>query len=133
MPFVGPFTLGKGERIYSRTLIEKLFNGSDRKSFSAYPLRVVYTLVECKEQNVPVKMMVSVSKKHFKRAVKRNRVKRQIREGYRLQKQLVMDAMNNKPNQQLLLAFIWLADDIYDTRHIAQQVRRLLNRIVEKV
>ena len=65
--------------------------------------------------------------------MKRNRVKRQIREGYRLQKQLVMDAMNNKPNQQLLLAFIWLADDIYDTRHIAQQVRRLLNRIVEKV
>ena len=46
---------------------------------SAFPIRVVYRLVDQQPDMAQVQMLVSVPKKHFKRAVKRNRVKRQIR------------------------------------------------------
>lgn len=130
---VGSFTLSKEERICSRKLIEKLFKGSDSQSLASFPLRVVYLLTENEAKDVPVKMMVSVSKRHFKQAVKRNRVKRQVREAYRLQKLLITEPMATRPQQQLLIAFIWLADELYTSDEVAKHVAQLLNRIVEKL
>ena len=72
-----PNTLRKSERLDKKKVIEKMFAGGSR-SFSVFPLRVVYLPVE--ELEAPVSILVSVSKRRFKRAVKRNRVKRQIRE-----------------------------------------------------
>ena len=72
-----PNTLRKSERLDRKKVIEKMFAGGSR-SFSVFPLRVVYLPVE--ELEAPVSILVSVSKRRFKRAVKRNRVKRQIRE-----------------------------------------------------
>ena len=66
-------TLCKAERLNSKILIEKMFAGGS-KSFSIFPLRVVYMPVE--NQDVQASILLSVSKKRFKRAVKRNRVKR---------------------------------------------------------
>lgn len=75
------YTLPKLERLNSRILIEKLFTGGS-KSLPAFPLRIVYMPVE--GENLPtISLLISVPKKRFKRAVKRNRVKRQIREAYR--------------------------------------------------
>ena len=74
-----PNTLRKSERLDKKKVIEKMFAGGSR-SFSVFPLRVVYLPVE--ELEAPVSILVSVSKRRFKRAVKRNRVKRQIREAY---------------------------------------------------
>ena len=76
-------TLCKAERLNSKILIEKMFAG-DSKSFSIFPLRVVYMPVE--NQDVQASILLSVLKKRFKRAVKRNRVKRQLREAYRMHK-----------------------------------------------
>ena len=74
-------TLPKSERLDKKKVIEKMFAGGSR-SFSVFPLRVVYLPVE--ELEAPVSILVSVSKRRFKRAVKRNRVKRQIIEAYRM-------------------------------------------------
>ena len=87
MPGSASPTFNKRERIVSRTLIEKLFSKGSSQSTSAFPLRVVYMQEERKEGEEPVQILISVSKRHFKRAVKRNRVKRQIRECYRHHKQ----------------------------------------------
>lgn len=76
-------TLHKSERLDKKKVIDKMFSGGAR-SFSVFPLRVVYLPVE--ELEAPVSILVSVSKRRFKRAVKRNRVKRQIREAYRKNK-----------------------------------------------
>ena len=75
-----PNTLRKSERLDKKKVIEKMFAGGSR-SFSVFPLRVVYLPVE--ELEVSASILISVSKRRFKRAVKRNRVKRQIREAYR--------------------------------------------------
>src|SRR3712207_1426166 len=90
MPIGNALTLAKEERICSRTLIDRLFMGGKSKSLTAFPLRAVYLVQETDEpQALQMQMMVSVPKRCFKRAVKRNRVKRQVREAYRKNKQIL--------------------------------------------
>lgn len=137
MPTVRPFKLSKWERICGRTLLEKLFTGGKSKSFSVFPLRVVYLLTDQPDGDlqhvIPVKMMVSVSKRHFKRAVKRNRVKRQVRGAYRLNKEIVVSAMADSPNRQLLLGFIWMSDELHDSDTVTRSMQVLLKRIADKL
>ena len=121
--------LRKPERLSRKKIIEKLFAGGSR-SFSFFPLRVVWLPVE--ELNVQASLLVSVSKRRFKRAVKRNRVKRQIREAYRLNKQPLLEALAEK-DLRLALAFIYLSDELTDSAVIAEKMKIALARIVEKV
>ena len=122
-------TFSKRERIVSRKLIERLFSQGSSHSTSAYPLRIVY--METEREEVPVQMMVSVSKRHFKRAVKRNRVKRQVREAYRHHKQLLIERVPE--DKSLAVAFIWLSDELFDSRQVERSVRRLLEKVAERV
>jgi len=81
-------TLGKLERLKSKKLIEKLYEqGSSVKSF---PLRMVYLQTK-HTSDFPTQVGVSVSKRNFKSAVDRNRIKRLLRESYRLQKEILYD------------------------------------------
>ena len=70
-----PHTLHKAERLCRKKLIGEMFSGKAR-SFTCFPLRVVYLPVA--EQPCSATILVSVSKRRFKRAVKRNRIKRQV-------------------------------------------------------
>ena len=76
-------TFPKKEKLKSKVLIERLF--SEGKSVTAFPLRLVYLETPLKK-DVVVQAGVSVSKRHFKNAVDRNRIKRLLREAYRLNK-----------------------------------------------
>ena len=71
-----------------------MFEGGVSKSFSIFPIRVVYMPVE--QGEAPASILISVSKRRFKRAVKRNRVKRQIREAYRKNKSLLVDELQRR-------------------------------------
>lgn len=117
------FTLPKRERIYSRKTIERLFGGKS-KSVSTFPLRAVYTTSEDDCSDV----LVSVSKRYFKRAVKRNRIKRQIREAYRLNKH-ILDACNTS----LHIAFLWRDNKELASESVTEKVRTLLFRITESL
>lgn len=121
-------TLRKPERLNRKKVIEKMFAGGSR-SFSVFPLRVVYLPVE--ESDVPVSILVSVSKRRFKRAVKRNRVKRQIREAYRMNKQELLSVLAQRQSR-LAVAFIYLSDELVDSSVIEERMKTALARIVEK-
>lgn len=81
-------TLGKEERLKSRKLIEKLYK--EGSSVKAFPLRMIF-LQTNHTSNYPAQVGVSVPKRNFKLAVDRNRIKRLMRECYRLQKKLVYE------------------------------------------
>ena len=125
-------TLGKAERIKSQKLIETLFSGGRSQSMAASPLRVVNMEAPFSSQE-GVQMMVSVSKRHFKRAVKRNRVKRQIREAYRLNKQLLTPSILHSSPSTLCLAFIWQSDELFPSSVVEERMRTLLQRLAEKL
>ncbi|MCR5241657.1 MAG: ribonuclease P protein component [Prevotella sp.] len=129
-PVSSQHSLGRQERIKSRKLVEELFSGGNSHSVVAYPLRAVW-----KEGGLEgTQILVSVSKRHFKRAVKRNRVKRQLREAYRLNKQILLDALTPlTTHHSLHIAFIWQADELYPTSVVEDRMKTLLYRIAEKI
>ena len=116
-------TLPKEERLCSRKALEELFGGG-HQSVSAFPIRAVYMPNEVGV----VRVMVSVSKRYFKRAVKRNRIKRQLREAYRLQKELIQPLTGG-----LDIAFLWTSDEQLPTEKVFQKMQTLLQRIHESV
>ncbi len=127
------YTLGSQERIKSKKLIDTLFSGGNSRSLAVFPLRVVYVTGQRTADEPQAQMMVSVSKRHFKRAVKRNRIKRQLRETYRLNKALLLEPLARKPQTILYLAFIWQADTLYPTAAVEESMKTLLHRIAEKL
>ncbi len=80
--------LRKSARLSSQKQIQALF--TDGKSFNAPPFAIRYLKLTESDYN-DHQILVSVSKRNFKRAVDRNRIKRQIREAYRLNKHLLAD------------------------------------------
>ena len=78
------YTFNKEERLYHKQRFDQLLASGE--SFVVYPLRVIFRISERSAELFPARVAISVPKKRFKRAVKRNRIKRLIREAYRLQK-----------------------------------------------
>ena len=123
-------TLCKAERLHSRKLIERLFGGGQSRSMSGFPLRVVYISPSLSSENTELpssaQMLVSVPKRCFRRAVKRNRVKRQVREAYRRHKSLL-------EGQPVVMAFIWLDAKLYPSSLVEERVAGLIMRVKEKI
>ena len=105
-----------------------MFEGGVSKSFSIFPIRVVYMPVE--QGEAPASILISVSKRRFKRAVKRNRVKRQIREAKN--KSLLVDELHRR-EQRLAVAFIYLSDELVATAELEEKMKIALARISEKL
>lgn len=122
-------TLHKVERLDKKKIIEKMFAGGSH-SFSVFPLRVVYLPVE--ELEADASILISVSKRRFKRAVKRNRVKRQIREAYRVNKHELLNILVER-KCRLAIAFIYLSDQLVESSIIEDRMRIALVRITEKM
>jgi ribonuclease P protein component len=117
-------SFAKIERLNKRKLINQLFS-SESKSFNLNPLRIVYLPHPTDEVT---SVLISVSKRHFKRAVKRNRVKRQIREAYRNHKDMLSKDGGEK---HWLIAFIYLSDELVASETIDACMKLALTRIAE--
>ncbi len=120
------FGLKKTERLCSKKAIDSLFNGTDSKSLSAYPIRVVYRHTE----EAGFRILVSVSKKRFRHAVDRNRVKRQLREAYRQNKHL-LSPIESTSYGGMDIAFIWLTDQHKPSQLITAKMVSLLGKIAQ--
>ena len=133
MPQPGAKTFCKEERLCRKALIEKLFHKEGSRSMAAFPLRLVYMKSPAGEDGPAAQMLVSVPKRCFKRAVKRNRVKRQLREAYRKDKHIVLVRMEARPERMMAVALIWLDNSLHDTEEVESRVRSLLVRLGEKL
>lgn len=124
-------TFCKRERLVSKILIDKLFGDEASRSANGYPLRVVYNIRQRQQDDEPIQILISVPKKRFHHAVDRNRVKRQIREAYRHQKQQLLAAVHD--DKALMIAFVWIADRHVATDFIADKMKKLLAHITTKL
>lgn len=88
-PGARSYAFPKEEHLCRKKLIEELFGRGS--SFGLYPLRLVW-LPAAAPTTAPPQVLVSVSKRSFKRAVDRNRLKRLMREAYRLNKYRLLEA-----------------------------------------
>ena len=113
------YTLSKEERLSWKRYIDLLF--AKGQSFVAFPLRVVYLAVE-EETLAPVSILVSVPKKKFRRAVKRNLIKRQYD---------LIDPLTGK-NKRMLVAFLYLDKEIHPFADMEKAMTKALNVLRDK-
>jgi len=84
------FTFPKNEKLKSKKLIDQLFQ--EGKGVTSFPIKIIY-LKTALPKNVKFQTGVTVAKRNFKSAVDRNRIKRLLRESYRLNKPLIFNNM----------------------------------------
>ena len=118
----------KSERLHSKKLISKLFE--EGKTFIIYPFKVVY-LEQISDTTSPVQVLVSVSRRNFKKATDRNKVKRLIRESYRKNKTR-LPSHNSAYDKQLLIGLIYTANTILTYNEIERKIILILQRLNEQ-
>ena len=104
---------------------------------AAFPLRIVYMQMEKQgEENVTkapwASILVSVPKKRFRHAVDRNRMKRIIREAYRLNKHILWEALEGR-DFRLALAFVCITDTLPTFYTVNKSMKKALTRIAERI
>lgn len=118
------FGFGRKEKLKSRKQIDELFLRG--KSFSVYPLRVTYRFTSSDTPGVQVG--VTAGKKYFKRAVDRNRMKRLMREAYRLQKANLVELLTHK-QQSAALFFMYTGKTVCNFPVIKETMSKCLERL----
>lgn len=98
------------------------------QSFGQYPLRFVWLPMEADQAAFSAQFTVSVPKKKFKKAVDRNRLRRQIREAYRLNKHLLYHNLENSDKVYALMV-IYVAKDGLEYNEIEVNMNRGLRRL----
>jgi ribonuclease P protein component len=124
------YSFKKEERLCSKKQIDALF--AQGSSFVLYPFRIVFLEVS-PTLPVPVQVLVSVSKRRFPHAVDRNRIKRQIRECYRLVKPFLLEQMaENKTSKHCIIAFQYVSKEPTAFAFMHKRVGEALIRISDE-
>lgn len=123
-------TLNKEERLKSRKLIGNLFERG--KIINHYPYKLLYEITDNKDFGFPAKIAVSVSKRNFRKAVDRNRIKRKMKEAYRLNKNELYEILN-KNDQNLYFFVIYTAKQDTEYQKLEKEMQLLLKKICNKL
>ena len=120
------FKFPKQQRLKSKKVIERLF--AEGKSINAYPLKLIYLKTPLPEE-VSVQVAVVAPKKHFKSAVKRNRIKRLLHEVYRLNKPTIFNNME----AQYALVILYLGKEMPTFSKIEVGIKTLLKKFQKQI
>lgn len=123
------YRFSKAESLRHKKLFDLLFSEGERSL--KHPLLAIWKEVQLTE-HVPLQVGFSVPKKHFKKAVTRNLIKRRLREAYRLQKHELTTHLQAEGKQMVIL-FIVLRTDNISYEHLRLKILLLLQEIAQKL
>ncbi len=120
-------TFKKEEKLKKKKLIETLF--SSGKAISVYPIKLIYLQIE---HDSPYKIQagITVSKRNFKKAVDRNKIKRLLREVYRKNKQLIYQTEHTKKH---IIMFIYVGKNEENYTLLEEKMQKVLLLFLKRV
>ncbi|MFO7924565.1 MAG: ribonuclease P protein component [Bacteroidales bacterium] len=117
----------KTERLCSRESIGKLF--SKGKVLFHYPFRLVW-IDSAGDGPYPVRIAISVPKKRIKKAVTRNRIRRVIRESYRINKSILYESPGMR-GRKIDIMLLYISDKVYDFDFIDVKLKELIHKFIQ--
>lgn len=123
------FTFKKKDKLKSRKQTQFLF--AKGQSMNAFPIKLIYTI----EPNEPGSLQTGVGapSRTFRKAVDRNRVKRLLREGYRLERPSFVISVNTLNKLRVNLFFLYTDATVLAQKEIQEKIKQLLSRLAEKI
>ncbi len=120
-------TFRKNERLCGKKSIDELFlNG---QTFHAFPFKIIWlTVIE--NNGSPARIVISVPKRIFKKAVQRNRAKRLIREVYRKHKTVLYKYLL-KNETEINIALIYTGNKILSYKELDKKIIFTLDRLIK--
>ena len=122
-------SLGKGQRLKGKKVVAEIFDGK-KKIINSFPFRAFYYLE--KSANPNAKFGFSVSKRRFKKAVDRNKVKRLIKEAIRLNKTILEKELYNH-SKSLNSMIVFNGDSIPNFNLVEIKIKDLLSRLAQSI
>ena len=124
-------TFTKEERLCSKKIIQDLFSGNQTSQLNHYPIMAIWKVLELPAPS-PVQILFSVPKKKFKKAHDRNRLRRQVKESYRLNKNILYDVLSLK-RLQCAVVMVYIAKEKLNYTKIDHACSALIKNIAESV
>jgi len=125
------FPFPKQEKLKSAKAIEQLF--SEGLSFASFPLRIVYSWEPIETSKFSFQFAATIPKKKFPKAVQRNRLRRQVKESFRLEKNLLYDKLNDQLQGRINIMFIYTAPEKLPYSKIERATKYLVKKLVKKM
>ena len=119
----------KKEKLKSRKRIERVFQ--EGKSLSLFPFKVWWLLEQTPAASA-LQAGFGAGSRHFKKAVDRNRIKRLTREAYRLQKQPLLQRLEEK-GLYLAVFFIYIGKELPDYPTVNQKIGITLQKLIKEI
>jgi ribonuclease P protein component len=123
------FSFRKDEILRKKKLIDRLF--AEGSNFYIYPFKIFW-LATPLETPYPAQILITVGKRSFKNATDRNRVKRQIREVYRMHKHVLYDNLV-KDQQHCILGIIYTTNLHLPTVELEVKIKAVMKRLYSEI
>lgn len=121
--------LGKKYMLCSKKQIQSLFDGNT--TLKSFPFVVYYTISTASEL-IPLKLVISVPKRNFKKAHERNRIKRLMKEGIRKNK-LILESILKENNYQVTFFIIYTAKEEMNYDFLLVKIKKLFNQLSHEI
>jgi len=119
-------SFSKGERLCGIKAVSELFSGG--RTLNLPPLRIIYRILPADENHQRVRVLVSVPRRQFKKAVDRNLIRRRIKEAWRTSKRQLAEAVE-QTDSRLELAIIWNDTVIRSYDETSESVKEAIGRL----
>ena len=118
--------LPKSEKLYSFGAIRRLF--TEGRGGFVYPLRYMVYAEHSVDEKMSAEILFSTPKKFLKRANKRNKVRRRMREAYRLNKELLL---SGEKRRMMQIALIYSSKEVIDYNTIENATKKILETLAK--
>ncbi len=116
----------KGERLCGVKAISRLF--AEGRTLTLPSLRIIYSIMPADKALQPVRILISVPKRNFRKAVDRNLIRRRIREAYRKNKTLLINALS-ETGKRIDLAAIWIDASLRPYSEVERSVTEMVQKL----